>query len=116
MEPNSPSSVRPSAHDLSPPWPSDEEFLSRFGDTIDDRIAEIIDDLRPLGASRRPGVPARSTVLTARARGKPLRRNDMLAIVCIRGGPLRQWQNEASTSDCRARDLRHLGRAPGTHR
>ena len=27
------------------PLPSDEEFLSRFGDTIDDRIAEILDEL-----------------------------------------------------------------------
>ncbi|HWG62936.1 MAG TPA: hypothetical protein VG253_14650 [Streptosporangiaceae bacterium] len=25
--------------------PSDDEFLSRFGDVIDDRIAEILDDL-----------------------------------------------------------------------
>lgn len=24
---------------------SDEEFLSRFGDTIDDRVAEILDEL-----------------------------------------------------------------------
>ncbi len=25
--------------------PADEEFLSRFGDVIDDRIAEILDEL-----------------------------------------------------------------------
>jgi hypothetical protein len=25
--------------------PSDDEFLSRFGDTIDDRVAEILDEL-----------------------------------------------------------------------
>jgi hypothetical protein len=35
----------PDAHVLSLPLPSDEEFLSRFGDTIDDRIAEILDEL-----------------------------------------------------------------------
>ena len=44
-EPDSPSSVGPGTHDLSMLLPSDEEFLSRFGDTIDDRIAEILDDL-----------------------------------------------------------------------
>jgi hypothetical protein len=44
-ESNSPSSVGPDAHNLSLPLPSDEEFLSRFGDTIDDRIAEILDEL-----------------------------------------------------------------------
>jgi hypothetical protein len=26
-------------------FPSDDEFLSRFGDAIDDRIAEILDEL-----------------------------------------------------------------------
>jgi hypothetical protein len=44
-EPGSPSSAGPGAHDLSLLLPSDEEFLSRFGDTIDDRIAEILDEL-----------------------------------------------------------------------
>jgi hypothetical protein len=44
-ESNSPRSIGPDAHDLSLPLPSDEEFLSRFGDTIDDRIAEILDEL-----------------------------------------------------------------------
>jgi len=44
-ESNSPGSVGPGAHNLSLPLPSDEEFLSRFGDTIDDRIAEILDEL-----------------------------------------------------------------------
>jgi hypothetical protein len=32
-------------HILSLASPSDEEFLSRFGDVIDDRIAEILDEL-----------------------------------------------------------------------
>jgi hypothetical protein len=41
----SPSIVGPDVNDLSLPLPSDEEFLSRFGDTIDDRIAEILDEL-----------------------------------------------------------------------
>jgi len=53
MEPNSPSSVRPGAHDLSLPLLADEEFLSRFGDTIDDRIAEILDELRTEPTSAR---------------------------------------------------------------
>jgi len=44
-EPDSPSSVGPGTHDLSMLLPSDEEFLSRFGDTIDDRIAEILDEM-----------------------------------------------------------------------
>jgi len=44
-EPDSRSSVGCRAHDLSLPLPSDEEFLSRFGDAIDDRIAEILDEL-----------------------------------------------------------------------
>jgi hypothetical protein len=44
-ESNSPGSVGPDARDLSLRLPSDEEFLSRFGDTIDDRIAEILDEL-----------------------------------------------------------------------
>jgi hypothetical protein len=44
-ESNSPGSVGPDAHNFSLPLPSDEEFLSRFGDTIDDRIAEILDEL-----------------------------------------------------------------------
>jgi hypothetical protein len=44
-EPDSPSSVEPGARDLSLLLPSDQEFLSRFGDTIDDRIAEILDEL-----------------------------------------------------------------------
>ena len=34
---------------------SDEEFLSRFGDTIDDRITEILDELlEERNAARRP--------------------------------------------------------------
>jgi hypothetical protein len=33
------------ADSLSLPLPSDEEFLSRFGDAIDDRIADILDEL-----------------------------------------------------------------------
>jgi hypothetical protein len=41
----SPNSIRPDARNLRLPLPSDEEFLSRFGDTIDDRIAEILDEL-----------------------------------------------------------------------
>jgi hypothetical protein len=44
-ESNSPSSIGPGARNLRLPLPSDEEFLSRFGDTIDDRIAEILDEL-----------------------------------------------------------------------
>jgi hypothetical protein len=44
-EPNSPTSTGPDAHNFSVPLPSDEEFLRRFGDTIDDRIAEILDEL-----------------------------------------------------------------------
>jgi hypothetical protein len=44
-ESNSPSSLAPDAHNLGLPLLSDEEFLSRFGDTIDDRIAEILDEL-----------------------------------------------------------------------
>jgi hypothetical protein len=44
-ESNSPGSIRPDAHKLGVPLLSDEEFLSRFGDTIDDRIAEILDEL-----------------------------------------------------------------------
>ena len=41
----SPSPIGPDAHNVSLPLPADEEFLSRFGDTIDDRIAEILDEL-----------------------------------------------------------------------
>ena len=37
--------IGPDARNLNPPLPSHEEFLSRFGDTIDDRIAEILDEL-----------------------------------------------------------------------
>jgi hypothetical protein len=44
-ESNSPSSIAPDGHHLGLPVPSYEEFLSRFGDTIDDRIAEILDEL-----------------------------------------------------------------------
>jgi hypothetical protein len=44
-ESNSPSSLGPDAHNLGLTLLSDEEFLSRFGDTIDDRIAEILDEL-----------------------------------------------------------------------
>jgi uncharacterized membrane protein len=33
---------------------SEEEFLSRFGDTIDDRIAEILDELLETRAATRP--------------------------------------------------------------
>jgi hypothetical protein len=41
---------------LSLPLPSDEEFLSRFGDTIDDRIAEILDELlTERNSARQPG-------------------------------------------------------------
>jgi hypothetical protein len=42
----------------TPPW-SDEEFLARFGDAIDDRVAEILDELldeRNL-LRRRPQLP-----------------------------------------------------------
>jgi hypothetical protein len=58
-EPDSPSSVGPGAHDLNLPLPSDEEFLSRFGDTIDDRIAEILDELltERISARRRWRLP-----------------------------------------------------------
>jgi len=35
----------PDADSLRSSLPSDEEFLSRFGDAIDDRIAEILDEL-----------------------------------------------------------------------
>jgi hypothetical protein len=41
----SPSTIGPDARYLSRPFPSDEEFLSRFGDTIDDRIAETLDEM-----------------------------------------------------------------------
>jgi hypothetical protein len=44
-ESNYPSSIAPDGHNLDLPLPSDEEFLARFGDTIDDRIAEILDEL-----------------------------------------------------------------------
>jgi hypothetical protein len=44
-ESNSPTSTGPDVHILGLPLPSDEEFLSRFGDTIDDRIAETLDEL-----------------------------------------------------------------------
>jgi hypothetical protein len=40
-----PGTLGPDAYYLILPLPSDEEFLSRFGDTIDDRIAEILDEL-----------------------------------------------------------------------
>jgi hypothetical protein len=53
-ESNSPSSIGPGAHNLSLPLPSDEEFLSRFGDTIDDRVAEILDELLTERSSARP--------------------------------------------------------------
>jgi hypothetical protein len=38
---------------------SDEEFLASFGDAIDDRVAEILDELldeRNLGRRRLPGM------------------------------------------------------------
>ena len=41
----SPWPIGSDAYNLGLPLPSDEEFLSRFGDTIDDRIAEILDEL-----------------------------------------------------------------------
>ena len=44
-ESHSPGPIGPDAYNLSLPLPSDEEFLSRFGDTIDDRIAETLDEL-----------------------------------------------------------------------
>ncbi len=45
MAPTHRSSREADAHEFGLPLPSDEEFLSRFGDTIDDRIAEILDEL-----------------------------------------------------------------------
>ena len=42
---NSPSGRAADSRSLPSPLLSDEEFLSRFGDTIDDRIAEILDEL-----------------------------------------------------------------------
>jgi hypothetical protein len=49
---------------------SDEEFLARFGDAIDDRIAEIVDELldeRDAGRRHRPArcISAASVVLAA---------------------------------------------------
>jgi hypothetical protein len=40
----------------TPPW-SDEEFLARFGDAIDDRVAEILDELLDERNLRRPRLP-----------------------------------------------------------
>jgi hypothetical protein len=48
--PPAPSPAAPGTHLLS--MRSDEEFLSRFGDAIDDRIAEILDELLEDGRGR----------------------------------------------------------------
>src|SRR5437763_9794626 len=41
-----PPALSPARHDTQiPAAGADEEFLARFGDTIDDRIAEILDEL-----------------------------------------------------------------------
>ena len=60
--------------------PADEEFLARFGDAIDDRVAEIVDELleeRDSGRQHRPGryVSAASLILAALAATAILRNN-----------------------------------------
>jgi hypothetical protein len=60
--------------------PADEEFLARFGDAIDDRVAEIVDELleeRDSARQHRPGryVSAASLILAALAATAVLRHN-----------------------------------------
>ena len=56
----------PAGLDAHPP--PDEELLARFGDAIDDRIAEIVDELLEERNSARRGsqtCPSSSTMMTA---------------------------------------------------
>ena len=60
--------------------PADQEFLARFGDAIDDRVAEIVDELleeRDSARRHRPGryVSAASLILAALAATAVLRYN-----------------------------------------
>jgi hypothetical protein len=60
--------------------PADQEFLARFGDAIDDRVAEVVDELlgeRDSARRHRPGrcVSAASLIIAALAATAVLRYN-----------------------------------------
>ena len=86
--------------------PSDEEFMSRFGDAIDDRIAEILDELLAERSSgrRHRQLPyllgAASLILAALAVTVILRHSPVIwlvwpatAVVCVAAGV---WGKPAS--------------------
>lgn len=88
---------------ISPPR-SDEEFLARFGDTIDDRIAEILDELldqRDAARRRRQALRALGPVIAVLA---------LAASILLRPGPV-AWGLWSAAAIVSLVQLAHGGQA-----